>query len=269
MTSVDEILDELVVEQAALDAIVAPLAPADWAKPTPSPGWSIADQIGHLWYFDETAALAISDAAGFAASTNAMMQAVGAAAGPDDVTLGAARSMTPDALLEAWRAGRASLQAAGRAADATVRVPWYGPDMSMKSFLTARLMEAWAHGQDVVDAVGATRPATDRLRHIAQLGFITRGWTYINRSSDIPATPVRVVLTAPGGGTWLYGDHDASESIVGSAEDFCLVVTQRRNVADTGLVVVGESAADWMSKAQVFAGGVTDPPAAGAFGGVS
>ncbi len=45
--------------------------------------------------------------------------------------------------------------------------------MGSKSFLTARLMEAWAHGQDIVDAVGATREPTDRLRHIAQLGFIT------------------------------------------------------------------------------------------------
>ena len=54
------------------------------------------------------------------------------------------------------------------------RVVWYGPSMGSKSFLTARLMEVWAHGQDILDAVGLKREETDRLHHIAQLGFITR-----------------------------------------------------------------------------------------------
>ena len=46
--------------------------------------------------------------------------------------------------------------------------------MGAKSFLTARLMEAWAHGQDICDTVGVEREPTDRLRHIAQLGYIPR-----------------------------------------------------------------------------------------------
>ena len=58
--------------------------------------------------------------------------------------------------------------------------------MGAKSFLTARLMEAWAHGQDICDTVGVEREPTDRLRHIAQLGYITRGWTYVNRGLEVP-----------------------------------------------------------------------------------
>jgi uncharacterized protein (TIGR03084 family) len=133
--------------------------------------------------------------------------------------------------------------------------------MGAKSFLTARLMEAWAHGQDVVDAVGATRPPTDRLRHIANLGFITRGWTYANRGLEPPATDVRIELTSPSGDTWHFGAVDAPESIDGPAEDFCLVTTQRRHVDDTALVVTGAAARDWMEKAQLFAGPPTDGPA--------
>ena len=51
----------------------------------------------------------------------------------------------------------------------------------------------------------------------------------------------------------------------GSALDFCLVVTQRRNLADTGLVVEGPEATRWMSIAQAFAGppGPGRPPAVG------
>ena len=36
--------------------------------------------------------------------------------------------------------------------DPSRRLPWYGPDMSPASSVTARLMETWAHGQDVCDA---------------------------------------------------------------------------------------------------------------------
>ena len=132
--------------------------------------------------------------------------------------------------------------------------------MGAKSFLTARLMECWAHGQHVVDAVGAERAPTDRLQHIAQLGFITRNWTYLNRGLDVPASAVRVELAAPSGGTWTFGPGDAPQSIVGPAVDFCLVVTQCRHIDATGLVVTGDDAHDWMTKAQAFAGSATDGP---------
>jgi len=255
-----EVLDDLIAEQQSLDAIVAPLTPQQWQLATPSPGWSVADQIGHLTYFDGTAALAIEDPAAFAHTMSALFAPDGPSA--DDLTLGAARAMTPDELLAAWRSNRATLAAAGATLANDTRVAWYGPSMGSKSFLTARLMEVWAHGQDIVDTVDAPRPATDRLRHIANLGFITRGWTYANRGLDTPATPVRVELTAPSGEVWAFGPDDADESIVGPAEDFCLVTTQRRHVDDTDLTVTGTSARDWMLKAQLFAGPPSDGPPA-------
>ncbi len=250
-------LADLRAEQQALDDIVAGLAAEQWQLPTPSPGWNVADQIGHLTYFDRNAALAITDPAAFQDAMLALLNS-----GGDDMTLGPYRAMSPDELLAAWRSGREELASAAATLANDTRIAWYGPSMGSKSFLTARLMEAWAHGQDVVDAVGATREPTDRLRHIAQLGFITRGWTYVNRGLDVPSTPVRVELTAPSGETWTFGPEDAAESIVGSAEDFCLVTTQRRHVDDTGLVVTGDSARDWMEKAQLFAGPASDGPPA-------
>ena len=143
-------------------------------------------------------------------------------------------------------------------------MPWYGPSMRAGSFLTARLMETWAHGQDVIDAVGASRVPTDRLRHIAQLGVITHKWSYVNRGLDAPAGRIRVALTAPSGEVWSWNDEATDGTVRGPAEDFCLVVTQRRNVDDTALVTEGPAARDWMEKAQAFAGGATEgPPARG------
>jgi uncharacterized protein (TIGR03084 family) len=259
--NVSDVLADLIAEQNALDAIVSELPAADWSRATPSPGWTVADQIGHLMYFDGTAALAIDDPDAFKATVTELLAGMASgASGGSDPTLDEARSMEPAELLEAWRVNRTVLDTAASSLAEDARVVWYGPSMGAKSFLTARLMEVWAHGQDVVDAIGAEREATDRLQHIAQLGYITRGWSYINRGLDVPGAPVRVQLTAPSGEIWEYGPADAAESVVGPAEDFCLVVTQRRHVDATALEIHGDAARDWMLKAQVFAGGPTDGP---------
>jgi uncharacterized protein (TIGR03084 family) len=182
-----------------------------------------------------------------------------------DTTLDEARTMSPAALLTWWRDARASLIEAAGTLGESARVPWYGPEMSGKSFLTARLMETWAHGQDVADTLGIKRPPTDRLRHIAQLGFITRGWSYAIRDMEQAAEPIRLTLAAPSGSTWTWGDEDAAETISGPAESFCQVVTQRRHVDDTDLAVTGARAKEWMTVAQAFAGGATNGPPVGSF----
>jgi len=51
----------------------------------------------------------------------------------------------------------------------------------------------------------------------------------------------------------------------GRARDFCLVVTRRRHVADTDLVVEGPVATEWMSIAQAFAGPAGDGRRPGQF----
>jgi len=252
---------DLIAEQDALDAVVAPLPDDVWARATPSPGWSVADQIGHLTYFDRTATLAIVDPGAFIEHRDQLIASFADAAAVEDLTLGEFRAMEPVELLAAWRAGRSALAEAATPLTDDRRIEWYGPSMSSKSFLTARLMEAWAHGQDIVDTVGGNRVATDRLRHIAQLGVITRAWSYINRGLERPAGEVSVVLTAPSGDTWSWEHPDEIGRITGTAEDFCLVVTQRRHVDDTRLVASDGPARDWMLKAQAFAGGATDGPA--------
>ena len=58
--TVGSVIADLVAEQQALDAVVAKLDDAQWELSTPSPRWAVRDQIGHLAFFDETAALAIT-----------------------------------------------------------------------------------------------------------------------------------------------------------------------------------------------------------------
>jgi len=251
---VTEVLQDLLDEQADLDRIVSQLTPGQWATPTDSPRWTVADQIGHLAYFDANAALAVTDADAFKVGVADLMTQITAdEAAIDNLTLAETRAMSPDQLLAHWRRNRQLLEQAGTTLENDTRIDWYGPSMGSKSFLTARLMECWAHGQNVADAVGVEREPTDRLQHIARLGFNTRGWSYVNRGLDVPPEQVRVELTAPSGAVWTYGPTDAAETVTGSALEFCLVVTQRRRVSDTDLLAT-PVALDWLEKAQAFAG---------------
>jgi uncharacterized protein (TIGR03084 family) len=222
-----------------------------WATPTPSAGWSVADQIGHLTYFDRAAGLAVTDPAAFATVRDAVV---------DEVTRASARvrTLSPAELLAEWRAGHATLLRALEPIDPKTRVEWYGPAMSARSFVTARLMETWAHGLDVAEALRRPYPATDRLRHVAHLGVVTRGWSFAARGLEPPPGEVRVELDPPGGGPpWTWGDAGAEDRVAGSALEFCQVVTQRRLLADTGLRVDGPLATSWMAVAQAFAGPAT------------
>jgi uncharacterized protein (TIGR03084 family) len=126
--------------------------------------------------------------------------------------------------------------------------------MGARSFTSARIMETWAHGQDIVDALSVRRTPTARLRHVAHLGVGSRNFSYLLRAKEAPAADVRVELAAPDGTTWAWGTEGCDSSVAGPAIDFCLVVTRRRKVSDTALVVKGESATEWMEIAQAFAG---------------
>ncbi len=254
----DALARDLADEQASLDGLVAAIDDAAWRLDTPAAGWTVLDQIGHLAYFDAAAAVAILDPEAFNRSLEAVAT-VAVTGGLDEFTLGPWRALAPSAVLAGWRANRASLAVAATALEPDRRVPWYGPAMSAASFLTARLMETWAHGTDVADALGTHLEATDRLVHVARLGFITRGWSYAVRGETAPEGRVRVELTGPSGATWTWGDAPAEDVVRGPAEDFCLVVTQRRHLEDTALVT-GELGRHWLVRAQAFAGGATTGP---------
>lgn len=257
-SELDALRADLVDEQDALDEVVANISDAQWRQATPSPGWNVADQIGHLTYFDASAATAILDPDTFRAGVSELV--AGAIEGSvDEYTLASFRSLAPAEQLAKWRRGRVELAEAAAALRDETRVPWYGPSMGAKSFLSARLMEVWAHGTDVLDALGTRRLATARLRHVAKLGFMTRKWSYQVRGEELPEGDVRLELVGPAGELWTWGSLDARDVVAGSAEDFCLVVTQRRHVDDTSLET-GELGYHWLVRAQAFAGAASSGP---------
>jgi uncharacterized protein (TIGR03084 family) len=250
-----KLCDDLVAETADLEALVVVLDASGWATPTPAEGWDVKDQVGHLAYFDDRAHESMTDADTFVARRE---EALASPDFADRMTAESRRFDGPETL--AWfRRARAALVDAARRADPSRRVPWYGPDMSAASSITARIMETWAHGQDVADALGTGRGPTDRLRHVAFIGARALPNSYQARGLPVPETPVRVELRAPSGEVWAFGPEDASDTVRGPAVDFCLAVTQRRHLDDLDLDVQGPVATEWLSIAQAFAG----PPGPG------
>jgi len=248
---------DLAAETAVTRDLVADLSEDGWRTPTPAPGWTIADQIGHLAYFDEMAVKSAVRPEEFAAEL-AAMQDPGAAIDPD--ALAARYRDRSGAQILAWfDAARAMLLGTFAGLDPGLRVPWFGPAMSAASSLTARFMETWAHTQDIADALGVTREPTDRLRHVAHIGVGARAFSYAAHGRPAPGAPVYVALTAPSGAIWTWGPADAAERVSGPALDFCLLVTQRRHRDDLDLAVDGPVARQWIAIAQAFAG----PPGAG------
>jgi uncharacterized protein (TIGR03084 family) len=247
---------DLRAESDDLDALVGGLPADRWAEATPAPGWTIAHQIAHLLWTDRVALTAVTDEAGFA---DVLTEAAKDPTGFVDAGAEELAALPPEQLLADWRQTRTRLHDELLAVANGRKLPWFGPPMSAASMATARLMETWAHGLDVADTLGVKRPATARLRSIAHIGVRTRDFAFAINGLTPPLEPFHVELRGPDRTTWAWGPEDAAQRVIGSAEDFCMLVTQRRPRADLDVTAVGTDAEKWLGIAQAFAG----PPGPG------
>ena len=241
------ILDDLEVEGRELESVVRGLDTDGWRLDTQSKGWTIAHQIGHLTVTEELMLAALTDETQFRemAGTARTKPSIS-----DDELNGPRVSLR----LEAWTASRDALLGAFRSQPPDGRIPWMGPSMSMTSAATSRIMEIWAHGQDVYDALGKSRPATHRLRHIAHLAIAARDYSFINRGLAAPSEPFRVEIHGPDDQTWVWGPQDAAQTVEGDAYDFALLATRRIHRSDARVQASGRDAMTWLRTIQAYAG---------------
>jgi uncharacterized protein (TIGR03084 family) len=256
-------IEDFRTEVAELAAVLAPLGDAAWDTVTQFKAYTINDLLRHLHQGDVMALTSAESPAEFDALLAERRRRRAGGLSPRDDARQQFGHLAGARLLETWTrtAGRLADRLAALGPDA--RLKWAGPDMGVRMFVTARQMEVWAHGHDVYDVLGLDRTPTDRLENIAVIGVRTFGWTYANRGLPVPPAVPHVRLTAPSGTVWHWHEGSAAGQVAGSALEFCQVVTQVRNVADTQLAVTGETARQWMSIAQCFAGTPEDPPAPG------
>ena len=254
-------VDDFAQECAVLDALLQSLQPDDWTRETLFKSWTVNDVMVHLHYWNRMAHWSWVDEARFDAELRTMMG--GIAKGSMRAVENAAIPERGAALRDVWHAHLDEMLPQWRTVDPKARLKWAGPSMSARSSITARQMETWAHSQAIFDLQGVVREESDRIQNIVVLGVNTFGWTFQARQQTPPGPMPHLVLRAPSGQVWTYGDEQADERIEGDAVDFARVVTQTRNIADTALQVHGSVATTWMANAQCFAGPANAPPAPG------
>lgn len=226
--------------------------------------WTINEVICHLHAWNRAADMSLSAPEEFAQYREQVIAHIAGGRPLREFDTAVAAGLRGQKLLDTWRGFCVAMSERFATVDPKLRLQWVGPGMSARSSITARLMETWAHAQEVYDVLGVTRVDTDRIRNIVQLGVNTFGWTFSNRGLEVPPDPPYLRLTAPSGEIWEWNEPSDANRIEGQANEFCQVVTQVRNIADTGLKVTGDTATRWMAIAQCFAGGPVDPPAKGA-----
>jgi uncharacterized protein (TIGR03084 family) len=250
-------------ESDAIYELLSPLSDADFDQPTQFKDWTFNDILAHLHYFNWMADLSLDDPDRFVveyARLNDLCEAGATMVEATDEILGHVKGRS---LLKVWHDYYPDMSEKFASADPKQRVKWAGPDMSVRSSISARLMETWSHAQAIYDHLGVVRVNHDRIKNIVIMGINTFGWTFINRQEDVPEDVPYIRLVAPSGEIWEWNEVSQTNVIDGAAEEFCQVVTQSRNIADTRLKVSGETATRWMTVAQCFAGPAMTPPAAG------
>lgn len=253
---------DFLLESKALHSLVVQMDVEALARQTLFKQWSFKRIIRHLHIWNRAAHLAMTDSMAFGAFADEMKSSI-AKRGMVSAEKTALAGLSGPALVTEWIHFAEELAVVTAQREPNDRVDWVGPSMSVRSSITARLMETWAHGQAIYDELGLTRQNGDAIRGIVVLGYNTYGWSFTVRGETPPGPRPFLKLTAPTGAVWTFGDERRDECIEGLAEEFCQVITQVRNIADTNLVVTGTNAMRWMSIAQCFAGPPESPPSPG------
>lgn len=225
--------------------------------------WTINDVLYHLHVWNIAALLSLKNENEFKEFMQNFMEAVKSGNSAREYEKILSDNTEGLDLLNLWKETYEKISNEFAKSDPKKRVKWAGPDMSVRSSITARHMETWAHGQEIFDQLGFERIDTDRIKNIVVIGVNTFGWTYINRNLSIPEKMPKLSLLSPSNELWEWNEDNEENMISGSATEFSQVVTQVRNINDTSLKVSGKIANEWMSIAQCFAGPPENPPEKG------
>jgi len=254
---------DLIAEVEEFHEFLQTLDEADWQRTTGFMDWTPWDVVAHLHFFDLVSQAALAGEEVFGERRDALIGSISKGETNAQIARREFGDLPPAELMKRWVETCRSMATDLGESNPKRRLPWFGPDMGVRMFTTARYMETWAHAQEVYDLKGVMREYNDRIKNVAAIGVRTFGWTFVNRGLEVPGPVPYVRIIAPSGETWEWNDPSEEEYVKGDASEFCHVVTQGRNVADTALEVVGEVANQWMAIAQCFAGGAVDPPAPG------
>ena len=247
----------------AVYSILENLKEQDYEMPTQFKGWTFNNVIGHLHVWNYAADISLKDGDEWKNFANSAMQALGSGSSMNEFEQTITKGIKGPELLSMWKEYYTDMTERFAVADPKKRVKWMGPDMSVRSSISARHMETWAHAQELYDSLGLDRINEDRIKNIVIIGNNTFKWCFTVHKKTLPSIKPYLKLISPSGAIWEYNEPSEEHKIEGLAEEFCQVVTQVRNIKDVNLKITGSIADEWMSVAQCFAGGAEQPPLPG------
>lgn len=256
-------VEDFRAECEALFELLEGLKEEDFTQKTQFKEWTIDDIVGHLHYFNLASELALEGEEKFMESMASLFAAISSGKSMVHVQWELLQDLRGKALVEEWIQLSRKLADTFSEMEPKARLPWFGPSMSARSFITARQMETWSHSQAIYDLLGLDRVDTDRLRNIAHLAAATIPFSFQLRSQVPPVGSIYVRVEAPSGDIWEWNSPELPDRIEGSAVEFCQVAAQTRSFYDTALTVSGPAAEHWPAIAQCFAGAPVPPPAKG------
>ena len=258
-----EVCNDFYDEVTELKQFLKNLKEEDWHKETGFNQWTPWDIVAHLHFYDEFSLIALRGGDAFDYAKEEILKDYKEGKSNQMIARLKYSDLGGNELLKKWEKTAFKLSKSLGERDVKMRIPWFGPDMGVQMFVTARYMETWAHSQAIYDLLKIKRHHTDRIKNVVVIGLKTFSWTFNNRKMDLPGEVPYLKLLSPSGEIWEWNEENETSSIIGSAIDFCQVVTQVRNINDTNLTLIGEAALKWMEIAQCFAGPPVDPPKVG------
>ena len=144
-------VQDLRAEADELHGFLATLGEDDWGRPTAFKGWTAWDVVAHLHFYDQVSLLALGDEEIFANRRRELIATFGKGTSNAELARQDYGEWSAAELLERWIGGCRDMARQLGESDPKRRLPWFGPDMGVRMFTTARLMETWAHGQEVYD----------------------------------------------------------------------------------------------------------------------
>lgn len=233
-----EILADVVAEQQAVDQFLQLIPERDWDEATPKSGGSIRQHVAILASGEELAHNAI-------AGGGSMLDQARDYATLDDylatVSKPGAKRRTQE-IIEWWRGARAAVIDELSRTNPSQKIPWVGGSLRAQTFAIGRLTETWVHGLDIHATFDSEPEDTDRLRHIAWLGWETLPSAFA-AAGEPNAEAVRGELIGPNYGKWIYGSVEADSVVRGRAGEWCrLTVGRLPAKAATSLKAEGEAA---------------------------
>ena len=242
-------------------ADIEALSASDWTAPLLKREWDVREMVGHLL----GAARYLDGALGRAEAIRDLPLAEHVAF--TQPWIDAQHALTPADSTRAFADAFAALAEHAETLDAealAAPTQYYGFDVQRSTALVAASFELWAHVDDIRRAVGHEPIALsgDELSVMCRLAGGILPFTMGYVGTPHPGRTARLVLTGPGGGTYVVstgaetpapGDEDAF--VVVDALGFCRIAGRHLDLDELDLEIEGDEifARDMLSSARVLA----------------